>query len=158
MPLSRDPSTLRGRTGKPADGRVRGLEDVVSDDDLMTRQMSRRRLIKHGAVAGTAAIWLPPLMQSLRIPARAQTASPLPCGWMTGGGFVNVGGVTVNYNVLGHCTNPTIPPDKVSVSWTVGSGRSRIDYSFDLTSFATHSCDDTPNVNPEPPDDNLDTY
>lgn len=120
--------------------------------------VSRRQLLKRGAIVGSAAIWLPPVIQSIHVPAHAQAASPLPCGWMTGGGYVRVNGITVNYQVIGHCANPTIPPDKVSVTWTTGSGSSRVDYDFELTSFATTACEDTPNVDPEPPDANFDTY
>jgi hypothetical protein len=132
----------------------------VSDREKPASEgISRRQAIKRGAVVGSAAIWLPPLIQSIRVPANAQEAgSPLPCGFMTGGGFVRIGSVTVNYNVIGHCANPTIPPDKVDVSWSTGSGNSKISYDFNLTSIATSSCEDTPNVDPEPPDANFDTY
>src|SRR5688572_27756739 len=97
--------------------------------------LSRRQLIKRGAVVGGAAIWVPPVIQSLRLPAHAQQGSPVSCivdGFMTGGGFVEVAGLgKVHYELRNLDCPPLTSPPELKISWGKGQTAS----SFELTTF-----------------------
>lgn len=120
-----------------------------------TSSVSRRQLIKRGALIGTAAIWVPPVVQSIRMPAFGQVGSPgpppEPCvgeGFMTGSGYAYIAGTAgpkVHYTTQGqlHCTPD--PSDKVSVDWDNGvKGNAKIAYEFNLTAITAADCTDNP--------------
>jgi len=102
--------------------------------------ITRRRVLQRGVVAVGAAVWVPPIIQSMRIPAYAQQASPAPCivdGWMTGGGFAFISGnsgLIAHYQLPGglHCTPD--PGDTINVTWDNGKhGTAKVTYNFSMT-------------------------
>ena len=125
-------------------------------DDRGTTGLSRRQLIKRGAVVGGAAIWVPPVIQSLRMPAHAQQGSPVSCivdGFMTGGGFIDVAGVgRVHYQLLGLDCPPQTSPPELKVTW----GSNKNGSSFQLQAFTSRTCSDNPAIQ-NGPEANFDT-
>lgn len=124
--------------------------------------ISRRQLIKRGAVVGGAAIWVPPVVQSLRLPAYAQVGSPPPVtcivdGRMTGGGFVNItGGKKVSYELRVLDCPPVASSPELKVSWKIGNGQNATTYDFELLTFTSRTCSDNPGI-PNGPNANFDT-
>jgi hypothetical protein len=124
--------------------------------------LSRRQLIKRGAVVGGAAIWVPPVIQSLRMPAFGQVGSPQPplCivdGFMTGGGFIDMAsGVKVHYQLLKFDCPPLTSPPELKVSWSTGKGATKVDYDFQLDTFTSRLCTNNPNI-ADGPNANFDT-
>lgn len=114
--------------------------------------ISRRQLIKRGAVAGGAAIWVPPVIQSLRVPAHAQTGSPPPLscivdGFMTGGGFAEVAGIgRVTYDLHKIECPPIESPPELRVTWKTGKGANVVSYAFELLAFTSRTCLDDPGI------------
>jgi hypothetical protein len=47
--------------------------------DDRAHELTRRRLLLRGAAAAGAAVWVPPLVESLTAPAAAGEVSPPPC-------------------------------------------------------------------------------
>ena len=113
-------------------------------------------MIQRSAVVGTA-IWVPPLIQSVRLPASAAVGSPQPCvvdGFMTGGGFVFLSGNSgskAKYSLRKLDCPPLTSPPELKVDWKVGN----VAYSFDLATFTSRLCTDTPI--PNGPNANFDT-
>jgi hypothetical protein len=61
-------------------GREKGLSMSNRDSDVRRESgISRRELLKRGAVVGGTMVWAVPVLQSLTPPAFAQ-ATPRPCG------------------------------------------------------------------------------
>src|SRR5437867_797714 len=122
--------------------------------------ISRRDIIKRGAIVGGVALWAPPIVQSIRAPAMAQTVSGPPCivtGDMTGGGFVTApSGVKVSYDLRKLDCPPQTSPPELKVSWTVGTGKNKVTYVFELLTFTSRTCVDNPSI-PNSPDANFDT-
>jgi len=130
----------------------------MSDDLEMKTGITRRQAIQRGAIISTA-IWVPPLIQSIRMPARAQVAgSPPPCvvdtGFMTGDGFAYISGTSgpkIHYKTSGPASpgngNLNCAPtgsETLEVDWkiTTGSGRNKVthNYEFDMTSLTSIAC------------------
>src|SRR5437899_4772755 len=70
--------------------------------------LSRRQVLQRGAVIG-GAIWIPPIVQSIRVPAAAAVGSPAPCitdtGRLTGSGYAYISGTSgpkVHYDTRGN--------------------------------------------------------
>jgi hypothetical protein len=114
-----------------------------------TTGISRRQLIQRGAVVSTA-IWVPPLVQSIRLPAAA-VGSPPPCvvdtGFMTGAGYAYISGASgpkVHYVTQGQLNCVPDGSEKFDVDWEIvtGKGNSKVvtKYSFQLASITTLSC------------------
>lgn len=121
----------------------------MSSKDSETKEiergtLSRRQVMQRGAVIG-GAIWIPPIVQSLRIPAHAQVGSPQPCieetGRMTGRGKVG-SAPEVTYGISGagggeqgvHCVGSA--GDTISLSWKTGSTT----YQFISTAITSVTC------------------
>ena len=124
--------------------------------------ISRRQLIKRGAVVGGAAIWVPPVIQSLRVPAYGQVGSPPPVscivdGFMTGAGAGNsTTGVKVSYDLRNLDCPPQESPPELKVSWSTGSGPNKTNFDFVLTAFTSRECVDNPGI-PNGTNANFDT-
>ncbi len=121
--------------------------------------LSRRQLMKRGAVVGGAALWVPPVVQSLRMPAHAQVGSPEPpveCivdGFMTGKGTVDLaGGLSVDYELRQLDCPPLTSSPELKVDWTDGG----VVYSFELFTFTSRLCTDDPGI-PNGANANFDT-
>lgn len=115
--------------------------------------ISRRQLIKRGAVVGGAALWVPPVVQSLRVPAYGQTGSPPPVscivdGFMTGAGAgESTTGVKVNYDLRVIDCPPLTSAPELKIAWSVGKpGNNKTTYEFELTTFTDRTCIDDPGV------------
>ncbi len=130
--------------------------------DETRADISRRQLIKRGAVVGGVALWAPPVVQSLRMPAFAQVGSPTPVtcivdGQMVGGGFVYLpNGKKVTYELRVMDCPPLTSNPELQVSWKVGSGANATTYDFELAAFASRTCSDNPAI-PNGPNANFDT-
>ena len=124
--------------------------------------ISRRQLIKRGAVVGGAAIWVPPVVQSLTAPALAQVGSPPPVtcivdGFMTGAGAGNsTTGVKVSYDLRKLDCPPIDSPPELKVAWSTGQGANKTTFVFVLTAFTSRECTDNPAI-PNGPNANFDT-
>jgi hypothetical protein len=128
------------------------------DAHASSRSISRRQMLKRGAIAGSAAIWVPPIIQSVRLPAQAQVGSPPPCitdGTMTGSGsayLVGTSGKRVDFNLhVLDCPPQTSPPE-LTASWPKPGTPT---HSFTLISFTSRTCEDT--GIPNSPNANFDT-
>ena len=116
-----------------------------------TKGLSRRQLIQRGLVIG-GAIWIPPVVQSLRMPAAAATGSPAPCtqdtGTMTGSGYAYISGTSgrkVHYVTGGQLSCAPAGSNNLSVTWDNGlKGQNTINYEFDLTSITSITCSANP--------------
>ena len=124
--------------------------------------ISRRQLIKRGAVVGGAAIWVPPVVQSLRSPAFAQVGSPPPAtcivdGFMTGAGAgTSTSGVKVSYDLRSLDCPPLESPPELKISWSTGQAPNKLNYDFELTAFTARVCTDNPAI-PNGAEANFDT-
>ncbi|MGH2725699.1 MAG: hypothetical protein ACRDKS_01860 [Actinomycetota bacterium] len=128
------------------------------DAEREESRLSRRQLIKRGAVVGGAALWVPPVIQSLRMPAHAQVGSPEPpveCivdGYMTGKGTVDLAGFSVDYELRKLDCPPLSSAPELKVEWTDGG----VDYFFELFTFTSRLCTDDPGI-PNGANANFDT-
>lgn len=120
--------------------------------------LSRRELMRRGALAGGAAIWVTPAVQSVASPVFGAAVSPAPgpegCGRMTGGGFIDTeryGRVTYGFQL--RCGDPAVPPNRLEVNWSAG----RTPHQFHLTGPFSAVCTDTPGISPNPPKADFDT-
>lgn len=111
--------------------------------------LSRRQLIKRGAIVGGVALWAPPVVQSFRMPAYGQVGSPQPpvtCivdGFMTGKGtFLLAGGSKVNYDLRKLDCPPLDSPPELKVDWKAGGN----EYGFELSAFTSKVCTDDPGI------------
>ena len=126
--------------------------------DREDSKLSRRQLIKRGAVVGGVALWAPPVIQSLTMPAHAQVGSPEPpveCivdGYMTGKGTVDLAGFSVDYELRKLDCPPLTSPPELKVDWTDGG----VDYHFELFTFTSRLCTDDPGI-PNGANANFDT-
>lgn len=112
-------------------------------------RLSRRQLIKRGAIVGGAALWVPPVVQSLTMPAHAQVGSPEPpveCivdGFMTGKGTVDLAGFSVDYELRKLDCPPLTSAPELKVEWIDGNGD---EFFFELFTFTSRLCTDDPNI------------
>ena len=131
-------------------------------DEKERSGISRRDLIKRGAVVGGVALWAPPVVQSLRVPAFGQTGSPPPVscivdGFMTGAGAGNsTSGIKVSYDLRTMDCPPQTSSPELKVSWSTGKGANKIDYDFELLAFTSRVCIDNGTV-PNDANANFDT-
>lgn len=105
--------------------------------------ISRRQLIKRGAVVGGVALWVPPVVQSMRLPAYGQVGSPPPVscivdGFMTGGGAV----VSADLDYELHKIDCPPQPSPSEPHMTVNFGGN----IFVVTSYTQITCTDDPTV------------
>ena len=112
-------------------------------EEVTKTNISRRQLIKRGAVVGGAAIWVPPVVQSMRLPAFAQTGSPPPAtciidGFMTGGGAVSAADLDYELHTLNCPGQPGNQAPHLVATWD--------NYKFVVTSYTNVTCFDDPNV------------
>jgi len=128
--------------------------------DRASTGISRRKLIQRGLVVG-GAVWISPVIQSVRVPALAAAGSPAPCvvdtGFMTGSGYAYISGShgpKVHYVTGGqlNCSGAGAP--NLTVTWSAGSGRHISAYEFDLTSLTSIACSVNPSY-PVGPDANF---
>ena len=114
----------------------------MADEETKTN-ISRRQLIKRGAIVGGAAIWVPPVVQSMRMPAFAQVGSPPPVtcivdGFMTGGGAVQSADLDYELHTLNCPGQPGNQAPHLVATWDGNQ--------FVVTSYTGVICSDDPNV------------
>jgi len=122
--------------------------------DEQAKTVTRRRMLQRSAVVVSSAIWVPPLIDSLRLPARA-AGSPAPCvddtGFMTGAGYAYISGTSgrkVHYVTGGQLNCQPSGAESFSVTWDNGlSGKNKVSYEFDLTTLTSTVC----SINPSYP-------
>ncbi|MEX2554339.1 MAG: hypothetical protein WEB06_01760 [Actinomycetota bacterium] len=111
----------------------------MPDEETKTN-ISRRQLIKRGAIVGGAAIWVPPVVQSMRMPAFAQVVGsppPVTCiidGFMTGGGAVEAFDLDYELHKLNCPGQPSNQSPHLVANWD--------DNEFVVTSYTSITCSD----------------
>lgn len=113
--------------------------------------ISRRRLIKRGAIVGGTVVWAAPVVQSFTVPAYSQPLYQGCCRFTGGGGSGGNTGLTnvVHYGLELYCgPNPPSPNNFTVTFRDVDTGKT---VAFHLESNYTAVCTPPPTTTPDAP-------
>lgn len=130
----------------------------MSDEVEMSSGISRRQMIKRGAIVGGTLMWAAPVVQSVTAPAFALYPAPEQvCCRFTGGGGSIEGTTTdpdleainvVHFGFELHCGTPPPEPNNFAITFEDTSGR-RV--TFHLEANYQASCFPPPTTTPNAP-------
>lgn len=113
--------------------------------------VSRRQLIKRGAIVGGAVVWAAPVVQSFTAPALSQTLYQLCCRFTGGGGSGGKSGLTnvVHYGFELYCGPNPPSPNNFTVSFVDPATGKTVTFHLESGYFAT--CSPPPTTTPNAP-------
>ena len=113
--------------------------------------ISRRQLIKRGAIVGGTVVWAAPVVQSFTAPAHSQTLYQLCCRFTGGGGSGGNSGLTnvVHYGFELYCGPNPPAPNNFTVTFIDPETGRRV--TFHLESNYTATCTPPPTTTPDAP-------
>ena len=113
--------------------------------------ISRRQLIKRGAIVGGTVVWAAPVVQSFTAPAYSQTLYQLCCRFTGGGGSGGDSGLTnvVHYGFELYCGPNPPAPNNFTVTFIDEATGKRV--TFHLESNYTATCAPPPTTTPDAP-------